>query len=153
MYAIQQIEPWNPRTSSSDWADVLASFPLFSGIAKRRLRSLVEESTVAEYAPGGVVVDKGDPGNALYVILSGSARVRGRPASRTLRTGDYFGELGAVDGSPRSAAVVAREELHVMRLPRQSFLKLAKRYPAISLRMLSALGSQIRRLEAQPAAR
>jgi CRP/FNR family cyclic AMP-dependent transcriptional regulator len=137
---------WND-TTLSDWAEVLATFPLFSGIGKRRLRQLVRRATFAEYAPGDFVIQKGEPGNSLYVILSGSARVLGRPASRSLRMGDYFGELSLLDGSPRSATVIATGELHVMTLPRDAFFGLAQD-PEVALAMLQTLGSQIRRLEA-----
>jgi CRP-like cAMP-binding protein len=41
-------------------------------------------------------------------------------------------------------------ELHVMRVPRDDFLRLAERDPAVSLKMLGELGSQIRRLETLP---
>ena len=136
------------ETSRSDWADVLASFPLFSGIGKRQLRKLVRRATFAEYAPGDFVIQKGETGNSLHVILAGSARVLGKPASRSLRMGDYFGELSLLDGTPRSATVIATGELHVMKLPREAFLSLAQD-PEIALEMLRTLGSQIRRLEAQ----
>jgi len=138
------------HVSGSDWADVLAAFPLFAGIGKRRLRKLVRRATFAEYIPGDLVIQKGEPGNSLHIILAGSARVLGRPASRTLRMGDYFGELSLLEGTPRSASVIATGELHVMTLPRQSFLDLA-RDPDIAFEMLRILGAQIRRLEAQPA--
>ena len=135
----------------SDWADVLATFPLFSGIGKRHLRKLVRQATVAEYGPGDTVIQKGTPGDSLHVILSGSAKAIGKPASRTLRTGDYFGELSLLDGTPRSATVIAAGELHLMKLPRQAFMGLARHNPGISLKMLNTLGAQIRRLETQPA--
>ena len=84
-------------------------------------------------------------------LLAGGSADRTGHAPRPLRIGDYFGELGLLDGVPRSATVVATGELHVMKIPRQSFLRLAQRYPAIPLEMVSKLGSQIRRLETQPA--
>jgi CRP/FNR family transcriptional regulator, cyclic AMP receptor protein len=139
------------QVTPSDWADVLATFPVFSGVANRRLRKLVRHARIAEYGPGDIVVEQGSPGDSLYLILSGSAKVRGKPAARPLGIGDYFGELGLLDGVPRSATVVATGELQVMRIPRRSFLSLARRYPAISLKMASNLGRQLRRLEAQPA--
>jgi CRP-like cAMP-binding protein len=139
---------WN-ETSPSDWADVLAAFPLFSGIGKRQLRKLVRHASFAEYAPGDFVIQKGEPGNSLHVVLAGSARVLGKPASRSLRIGDYFGELSLLDGTPRSATVIATGELHVMKLSRQAFLSLAQD-PKVALEMLRTLGSHIRRLEAQP---
>ncbi|MGZ4396399.1 MAG: cyclic nucleotide-binding domain-containing protein [Gaiellaceae bacterium] len=130
---------------------VLAKFSLFSGISKRRLRKLVREATFAEFAPGDTVVATKDAADSLYVILGGTAKVRGKVAARTLRMGDYFGELGLLDGAPRSATVVATHELHVMRLQRHSFLRLAEHDPAISLTMLRNLGAQFRRLEIQTA--
>jgi CRP/FNR family cyclic AMP-dependent transcriptional regulator len=139
--------------SAGDWAQVLATFSLFSGINKRRLRKLVRHAKVAEFAPGETVIETDAPADSLYVILSGTAKARGKPAGRTLRTGDYFGELGLIDGEPRSATVVATHELHVMKLPRQSFLRLAQRDPAIWLTLLRNLRVQFRRLETQAAQR
>jgi CRP/FNR family cyclic AMP-dependent transcriptional regulator len=139
------------HVTPADWAEVLAAFPLFSGIPNRRLRKLVRSATFAHYGPGDVVVEKGMPGDSVYVILSGSARARGKPAARTLHTGDYFGELGVLDGAPRSATVVATGELHVMRLSSASFLRLAQHNPSISLEMLSNVGWQVRRLETRAA--
>jgi CRP/FNR family cyclic AMP-dependent transcriptional regulator len=141
------------QPSAGDWAGVLATFTLFSGISKRRLRKLVRHANVAEFAPGDTVVETDAPGDSLYLILSGTAKAHGKPAARTLRTGDYFGELGLFDGVPRSATVVATRELHVMKLPRQSFLRLAQQAPAIWLAMLTNLGVQLRRLETQAAQR
>jgi CRP/FNR family transcriptional regulator, cyclic AMP receptor protein len=139
------------HVTDADWAEVLAAFPLFTGVAKRKLRKLVRHSTFAEYGVSDIVIEKGALGDSLYVILGGSARARGKPAARTLRVGDFFGELGLLDGVPRSATVVAISELQVMKLPRQSFLKLVQHEPAISLQMVSNLGGQIRRLETRAA--
>jgi CRP-like cAMP-binding protein len=131
---------------------VLATFPFFSGIAKRRLRKVVDRAAFAEYGPGDIVIQKGASGDSLYVILAGSAKALGKPASRSLRIGDYFGELSLLDGTPRSATVIAISQLHVMKLPRQAFLDLVQD-PEIALKLLRTLGSQIRRLEARPALR
>jgi len=144
------IEYWD-HAGPADWAEVLATFPLFSGLDKRRLRKLARQATLAEYSRGDIVIAKGEPGDSLYVILSGSAMARGKPAARMLRTGDYFGELGLLDGVARSATVVATDELHVMKLTRSSFLRALEHDPSISLRMLSTLGSQIRQLETRAA--
>jgi CRP/FNR family transcriptional regulator, cyclic AMP receptor protein len=135
----------------ADWADILATFPVFAGISKRRLRELAKDATFEEHGRGDFVIQRGSRGDSLFVILSGSATALGKRAAETLRTGDYFGEMGALEGAPRSATIVAAGELHVMRLPRAAFLRLARREPTVSLRMLSGLGSRIRRLEALPA--
>ena len=139
------------QPSIDDWATVLATFSLFSGISKRRLRKLVRRATIAEFLPGDTVVAMNDTAHSLYVILSGSARASGKPAARTLSMGDYFGELGLLEGAPASATVIATSELHVITLPREWFLRVAQHDPTFSLTMLRNLGAQFRRLEAQAA--
>jgi CRP/FNR family transcriptional regulator, cyclic AMP receptor protein len=148
---LQTLIRYREEATARDWANVLATFPLFASISKRRLRKLVEHATITEFAPGETVVAAGASANSFYIILGGSAAAQGKPAARPLRTGDYFGELALVDGLPRSASVVATSELHVLSLSQKSFLRLAKHDPAISLTMLRNLGAQFRRLEAQTA--
>ena len=143
---------WN-QPSTDDWVEVLAAYSLFAGVSKRRLRKLVRHARFGEFARGDVVVTQGESADSLYVILGGTAEARGKPAPRTLRTGDYFGELALLGGTRRSATVVATRDLYVMRLPGRSFLRLAKRDPRISLAMLRNLGVQLRRLETQAAER
>jgi CRP-like cAMP-binding protein len=138
-------------TDASDWADVLATFRIFSGIRKRRLSELVRASTFEEFAPGETVVAKGEKADSMYVIVSGVAKALGTPPGRTLRTGDAFGELALLDGGPRTRTVAAAGELHVMKVPGPAFLEISERYPVVPLTMLSKLGAQLRRVEAQPA--
>jgi CRP-like cAMP-binding protein len=100
-----------------------------------------------EFAPGDTVIAAGGPGDSFYVILGGEATARGKPGARTLRTGDYFGEIALLDGKPRSATVIASGELHVMRLPRQSFLQLVEHEPGVAHTILTELGARVRRAE------
>jgi CRP/FNR family transcriptional regulator, cyclic AMP receptor protein len=139
------------RPSAGDWADVLATFPLFSGVRKRQLRKLARQATFAEFAPGERVVENGDSAGSIYMVLGGEAKALQKPAARALRTGDYFGELALLDAAPRSAAVIATKQLHVMRLPSQPVAQLAQRHAAVSVTMLKNLSTQLRRLEAEVA--
>ena len=139
------------RATAGDWAKVLAEFPLFKGVSKRRLRKLARNATLAEFAPGEPILLAGDRGDLLHVILGGEAKSMSQRARRVLRTGDYFGELGLIDGRAHSATVVALSDVHVMKLPSRSVLNLARRHPAIPLTMLRDLTSRLSRLEAQGA--
>jgi CRP/FNR family cyclic AMP-dependent transcriptional regulator len=140
------------RTSDRDWADVLATLPLFEGVRKRDLRKIAGDAEFAEFARGDTVVATGAPADYFYVILSGEATATAKPAARTLTLGDYFGEMGLLDGKPRSASIVAASELHVMRLQRSAFFAAIERHPAIAQRLLIELGSRVRTLEHQAAA-
>ena len=134
------------RPTARDWADVLARLPLFSRCRKRQLRKLAGLARFKEYPPDSVVIQAGDPSRAFYLILSGQARVR-KPRGRLLRTGDYFGEMGLIDGEPRTASIVAVGELQVMTLPRSPFLRLLEQEPGIAVAMLAELAQRVRRLE------
>ena len=138
------------QPTAKDWADVLASLPLFQRLAKRHLRKIADLAKVTEFTRGDIVVQAGEPGDAFYVILSGQARVLGRPRARTLRTGDCFGEMALIDGEPRSATITATSELQTMTLPRRPFLKILEQEPRIAIAMMAELAARIRRLEKLP---
>ena len=137
---------WN-RPSAKDWATVLAALPLFAQISKRQLRKIAELARVTDYDTNAVVMHEGDPGDSLHVVLSGRARVLGKPRARILKTGDYFGEMALIDGAPRSATIAAEGELQTMRISRKQFMRLVEREPSIGVAMLEELAGRVRRLE------
>ena len=137
---------WN-RATEDDWAKVLSEVSLFSDVGTRQRRKLARQAQFAEFAPRETVMVKGDDADAFYVILSGTAEVRSGATSRTLATGEYFGELALLDGQPRSATIVATDDLHVMKLPRKAFMELVGEHPGIAHAMLMELGARFRRLE------
>ena len=138
------------RPTARDWAEVLARLPLFGRVTKRHLRKIADLAEFAEFAARDMVIRAGEPANAFYVILSGRAKVLGKP--RNLRVGDYFGEMGLIDGEPRSATVTAASDLQTMKLARRPFLKLLEQEPKIAIAMLTELSARVRRLEKRPTA-
>lgn len=130
-----------------DWADVLATIPLFAGVSTRRLRELAGAATLAEFAPGETIVFAGDPDDSLYLILAGHARSRG--AGRVLGVGEYFGEVAVIDGRPHAATVVAMSYVHLMKLPSRVVREVAREHPAMTFTMLKSLIARFRHLEAQ----
>src|SRR5215218_5576266 len=125
------------RPTERDWADVLGALPLFSRMSKRQLRGLAKLAKVADYSPSEPIVQTGEQGDSLYLVLEGRARVAGK--SRTLRAGDFFGEMALIDGGPRSATVTAIDDVRVMKLPRRAFLKALKQDPQIGVAIMETL--------------
>jgi signal-transduction protein with cAMP-binding, CBS, and nucleotidyltransferase domain len=123
MQARLVMRSWD-RPSTGDWAKVLATFPLFSSVGKRRLRKLVRKATLAEFAAGDTINSQGRNSDSLYLILGGAATARDDRGARALSVGDYFDEAALNGRTSRSTRVVARQELHVMRLQRQAVLRL-----------------------------
>ena len=61
------------------------------------------------------------------------------------RAGDVFGEIGALDGAPRSADAVAIGEVRLARIPAAAFLAVAGSEPALGLALARMLSSRLRR--------
>jgi CRP/FNR family transcriptional regulator, cyclic AMP receptor protein len=117
----------------------------------RRPHSLETAWRPATFAPGEIVIRAGDAGDAFYVIVRGRAGVAGGQLERTLREGDYFGEIALIDGGPRSATVVALGELRTIEIPKVAFLTFLEREPGLARRIMASLAQRIRALERAPA--
>jgi CRP-like cAMP-binding protein len=130
------------------WAEVLATVPLFNGLSDRHLRKIAEQATMKRYAPSATMVRTGDAGDAFYVILDGTANVR-RAGKRTikLRPGDFFGELALLDPAPRVATVQAETEVLAMRLGRTGFQRVLDKEPKVAVSMLRTLAARMRTSE------
>jgi CRP-like cAMP-binding protein len=133
------------RPTDRDWADVLGALPLFERLRTRQLRGIAKSAKVVDYSPSEPIVQAGDRGDSFFLVLEGSARVAGK--SRTLKPGDFFGEMALIDGGPRSATITATSDVRVMKLPRPAFMKALKQDPQIGLAIMEALAGRVRRLE------
>jgi CRP-like cAMP-binding protein len=86
----------------------------------------------------------------VYFITQGRVRtvnftVQGKEvALDDLREGDYFGELAAFDGLPRSSSMIAIEASDIAKMSPERFLKLIQFYPQLSLRVLRNMAGIIR---------
>jgi CRP-like cAMP-binding protein len=129
-------------------ATALAGVPLFVGFSKRDLSRLAAEADELRFEPGQVVVQEGAPGETLFVILSGEARVvRGGRTLARLRPGDFFGELSALDGGPRSATIVAETPVAVLRLFRRTLVSTVKREPQLALKLMDGIVRRVREID------
>jgi CRP/FNR family transcriptional regulator, cyclic AMP receptor protein len=133
------------RPTQRDWSEVLGALPLFSGVPKRHVRAIAKVAWRVDHAPGEVIVQAGDRGNSMYLMLEGRARVLGK--ARVLRPGDFFGEMALIDGGPRSATIIAASDVRVMMVQRRAFLKVLKQNPQIGLAIMETLAQRVRRLE------
>ncbi|HET7702588.1 MAG TPA: Crp/Fnr family transcriptional regulator [Candidatus Limnocylindrales bacterium] len=130
----------------------LAAVPLFAGLADDGLVSLVQGMRVRRFRRGETVFHVGDPGDALFIVMSGSIKIT-LPADTgdeailaTLRPGDFFGELALLDGAPRSATAVAIEATETYILPRDRFRELIATEPVMREALLATLAAEVRRL-------
>jgi CRP/FNR family cyclic AMP-dependent transcriptional regulator len=126
----------------------LASVPLFAGLGKRELKKVAGTATVAHVPAGQHIVREGFTAEAFYVILEGEAHATGTPVRSHLGPGDFCGEMGLLDGSTRSASILAETDVTAVKLPRKEFLDLVDRHAEIARALLADLAARVRRLEA-----
>ena len=131
--------------------DLIRRVPLFSMLTPLQAESLVESVSKKRLKRGEILVEQGEKRNALYIILAGRTRVvmadsKGREVIlATLRAGDYVGEMSLVDGEPHSATVVADQQVDVLILGREDFLRCLSENSAISFAMIHELVQRLRR--------
>jgi CRP-like cAMP-binding protein len=143
----QHLEPGRPET----WAHLLGKVSLFAHLGKRDLRRIARVSKIARVSAGQFIVREGFTAEAFYILLTGTATVErgGGAPGIGLSRGDFFGELGLLDGAARTATVIADTDLWAARLPRERFLRLIDRQPAIARGLLTAMAERLRRVEAE----
>jgi len=105
------------------------------------------------YRKDETIFHQGDPGDALFVLASGSVKVvlpsdeGAEPAIvAILGRGEFFGELALLDGAPHSATAIALEPTQTLVLRRETFDELIETQPALRRALFAALAAELRRL-------
>ena len=126
----------------------LASVPLLAGLEPRVRRRLAEVGKRRTYRPDEEIVREGSTGTALYILLSGEARVEqnGKEIGR-LAAGDFFGELALIEEHPRSATVVAATDTDCLLFPAWEFTALLEEHPEVAVPILRVLIRRLHRSE------
>ena len=92
---------------------------------------MLGNATQRTYAPGATLVAEGERSVNLFFILSGHARVSTAHEGQRaiLGPGDFFGELGLIEMHPRTATVVAEDEITCVLLPAWEFRDVLAEHP------------------------
>jgi CRP/FNR family transcriptional regulator, cyclic AMP receptor protein len=108
------------------------------------------QKPVKEYSKGEFIIRENDLSDCAYIMESGSAEVcKTLPNGKykvvgVLKENDIFGELGLIDGLPRSASVRALESCQVSMLTQQAFKSLARNNPQALMPILKILTNRLR---------
>jgi CRP-like cAMP-binding protein len=127
--------------------DALGKVSLFAGLDSRALRSIAEQTKTFTFRAGDSVIDADASGRfgRLYIVVSGSAdAIVGDDVVATFGPGDYFGEMSVLDGSPRSASVVATSDLETYGLAAWNMRALLREEPEIALHVIQTLAGRLR---------
>lgn len=96
---------------------------------------LAKTAHIVTFPPRQAIFDENDPSDVIYLVLSGRVELRKHSSADQFLTlayaseNDYFGELGVLDGSGRSASAHTQTEVTAATLPRKPFLDVLSRCP------------------------
>ncbi len=94
------------------YVERLSKMPYLTDFSEKDLKGILELSKIRKYEPGEVILKEGSYDCWIYFLISGKIKVAKHNEGLSIlrRTGDVFGEMGIIDGSPRSASVYAIDE-------------------------------------------
>jgi hypothetical protein len=124
---------------------VLEVLGIFAAAPRPVLERLAGAATEVEAPAGTVVIRQGETADALYVIASGEVSISRRTGSgpprfvTTIRGPGYVGEIGLLEGIPRTATVAAVEPTRLWRIEGTEFLDALNEAPAAPVFLETAL--------------
>ncbi len=123
---------------------------LFKELPEPGLQMLAERGRPKHFATGEVIMRQGDISDALHVITRGRVRVERDQAGDSplvlaeLGAGDVIGEMGLLDGGPRSATVTALEDTETLELHATVMAVVVMQYPQVAAALLRTLSRRLR---------
>jgi CRP-like cAMP-binding protein len=134
MYSTRLVTLWDMVLLKMD-PDIVRTAPLFRDLSRWEARKVVLMGKLQSFQPGELVLQKGEAGTEMYMVVSGRMRVfdlapgGGEQTLARLEPGAIFGEMGLVGGGARSANVVAESAGEVLKIDFPALERLRKRFP------------------------
>ena len=147
------VQAWTARRREDAMDEVtvglaaLERMPLFAGLDREHLEDVLGVGRRVSYDAGQAIVERGDPGDAMYIVLGGAAEVDVGGRFHRLERGDFFGEMAVLAGRPREATVRAVEPLEALQIPADEFQAFLAGNPQVAVGMLKSLVERLREVQ------
>jgi CRP-like cAMP-binding protein len=133
--------------------DLLRRVSIFSVLSTQQIAQVADAVTKRRVKRGELIVQQGKKSNALFIILSGRARVvmtdrRGKEVIlAVLQVGDYVGEISLIDGKSHSASVQAEVQTDLLVLEQVEFNRCLAENHATASSVIKGLASRLRKAD------
>jgi hypothetical protein len=122
----------------------LEGVEIFKGMSDQQRGRFAQSMEVQKFAKFEILVNEGDVGNAMFVLLEGVVRVRKMVGGKetllaTLKAGEVFGEISLFDRGKRSADIMANTDGVLLKIDAKEFERLVDQQPEIATPFLAAL--------------
>jgi len=125
------------RTATDTAARERDASRFFAAFPRQALNRLLAATKVSHYAPDQVIVMEGEPGSSMFLIVAGDVRVQtsnptgGQLQLATLGPGEFFGEVALLTGRPRTASVIAHNNVTAVEIPREKVQSILASFPEV----------------------
>ena len=129
--------------------DVFRKAYLFQSLEPEELQLFVDRSHYEKLTPNSVIIREDEPGEHLYLILSGKVRVTKKTFEGIeqilgiLEPGDFFGEMVLLDHKSRSASVFAHTRIELAKIQHRHISEILNGRPRIGLKVMKAFSEVI----------
>lgn len=142
-----------PSQAPGPQDELIRQVPIFAELTAEEATELWQAARRLAAAPGEVIIREGDPGDSLYIILSGELEVTKRDGDReitlaTRRPGEFLGEMSLLEQAPRTASVRAVERSELLAVGPDAFRRLLERRPETATTVLHTVAGRLRSTEA-----
>jgi CRP/FNR family transcriptional regulator, cyclic AMP receptor protein len=134
----------------ADGVTLLQTHPVFGALTPAQVKQLGSFARIRRIASGTTLFVKGDPGTALFAVMSGTVKITvpsidGREVTfNLLHAGDIFGEIALLDGHPRTADAIAATDCELMVIERRDFLGFVHGEPKVAMKLIELLCARLR---------
>jgi CRP-like cAMP-binding protein len=126
---------------------ILKSVSIFAETPEEILADVALSLDEVTFQPGEPIIQKGDIGQSMFVIVEGKIRVHdGDKTIAFLGNRDIFGEMAALDPEPRSATVTAEEETHLFKLRHDVLYELMADHIDVARGIIRVLCQRLRKM-------
>jgi CRP/FNR family cyclic AMP-dependent transcriptional regulator len=147
---VPQDKTVEPRQVTSHKLTVLRRHPIFCDLDAEAFEQLGRYAKPATLKRGATIFSKGDPGNSLIAVISGTVKIsisspEGRSAILNLiGPGEIFGEVAVLDGQARTADATANSNCEIFVIDRREFLPFVRSQPALAMKFIELLCTRLR---------
>ena len=131
-------------------AESLKQFDFFKNLADETIHALVEKVEPLTMKGGEVLFNKGDEGDALYILEEGNVKMVSKDKGGAeivlnhVGPGSIIGEMALIEESPRSAGVIALEDIKLLKLGQDEFMSVLMSQPLLGKEISRMIAERLR---------
>lgn len=143
----EEVRAQDTDKNRQELVNYLRNLSLFKNISDSDIRVFLPLLRLKKFQKGEIVIRKGDPGENLYIILTGGVEVVGEDGMRiaSLGKGEVFGEMSLLSGDPVGATIQVTEASRILNMNAKDFRKILNRFPTLQMYFAKLLAKRLAR--------